>query len=152
MSYGPPVERIADPWTVMAAMAQRHRSDRARPDGHADRPPPSPCSGASRRRRSIASSNGRLVFGVGLGGDRGGELSRFGEEMDPRVRAKMLDDGLEHIDRWWRGEEANGVQCCPPPVQQPRIPDLGRVDVPEPCAGAPGGALGRLVPDRAALA
>ena len=121
MLYRPPVERIADPWTVMAAMAYAtHRV--------ALGPMVTPI--ARRRTQVLARqtatldrlSNGRLVFGVGLGGDPGGELSRFDEEMDARVRAKLLDDGLEHIDRWWQGKEANGVQLLPPPVQQPRIP------------------------------
>src|SRR5690242_18915033 len=67
-------------------------------------------------------SRGRLVFGVGIGGDRGGELSNFGEEMDARVRATMLDDALDELERWWRGEEVDGVDMLPRPVQQPRIP------------------------------
>ena len=119
--YRPPVERLADPWTVMAAMAQV--TDRI-----ALGPMVTPI--ARRRAHVLARqaatldrlSSGRLVFGAGLGGDPGGELSRFDEEIDARVRAKLLDDGLEHIDRWWRGEEANGVQLLPRPKQQPRIP------------------------------
>jgi alkanesulfonate monooxygenase SsuD/methylene tetrahydromethanopterin reductase-like flavin-dependent oxidoreductase (luciferase family) len=67
-------------------------------------------------------SNGRLVFGVGIGGDRGGELSSFGEELDARVRATVLDDVLEDLDGWWRGESVDGVDMLPPPVQRPRIP------------------------------
>jgi alkanesulfonate monooxygenase SsuD/methylene tetrahydromethanopterin reductase-like flavin-dependent oxidoreductase (luciferase family) len=40
-------------------------------------------------------SGGRFVLGAGLGLDTsGGELSRFGEELDDRVRAEMLDEGL----------------------------------------------------------
>jgi alkanesulfonate monooxygenase SsuD/methylene tetrahydromethanopterin reductase-like flavin-dependent oxidoreductase (luciferase family) len=121
LMYRPPVERIADPWMVMSAMA-----------GATERVVLGPMvTPIPRRRPQVLArqtatldrlSGGRLVFGVGLGGDPGGELSRFDEEMDPRVRAKLLDDGLEHIDRWWRGEEANGVTLLPPPVQQPRIP------------------------------
>jgi alkanesulfonate monooxygenase SsuD/methylene tetrahydromethanopterin reductase-like flavin-dependent oxidoreductase (luciferase family) len=121
MLYRPPVERIADPWTVMAAMA--HATDRV-----ALGPMVTPI--ARRRSQVLARqavtldrlSNGRVIFGAGLGGDPGGELSRFDEEMDARMRAKLLDDGLEQIDRWWRGEEANGVRLLPAPVQQPRIP------------------------------
>jgi alkanesulfonate monooxygenase SsuD/methylene tetrahydromethanopterin reductase-like flavin-dependent oxidoreductase (luciferase family) len=67
-------------------------------------------------------SKGRLIFGVGIGGDRGGELSHFGEELDRRARADLLDDGLDKIVRWWAGDEVNGVTLHPPPVQQPRIP------------------------------
>jgi alkanesulfonate monooxygenase SsuD/methylene tetrahydromethanopterin reductase-like flavin-dependent oxidoreductase (luciferase family) len=121
MLYRDPVERIADPWIVMAAMAQATERVLLGPM----------VTPVARRRAQVVArhgatldrlSDGRFVFGVGLGGDPGGELSRFGEEMDARVRAKLLDDGLEHIDRWWRGEEANGVQLLPSPVQQPRIP------------------------------
>lgn len=121
MLYRPPVERIADPWVVMAAMAQATERIVLGPM----------VTPIARRRAHVLArqtatldrlSNGRMVFGVGLGGDPGGELSRFDEEMDARVRAKLLDDGLEHIDRWWRGEEANGVRLAPPPVQRPRIP------------------------------
>jgi alkanesulfonate monooxygenase SsuD/methylene tetrahydromethanopterin reductase-like flavin-dependent oxidoreductase (luciferase family) len=51
-------------------------------------------------------SGGRLVLGVGLGSDRTGEFdpARFGEEGDPRARAKLLDDGLERLQAYWRGE------------------------------------------------
>ena len=53
---------------------------------------------------------------MGLGGDKGGELSRFGEETDARARAKLLDDGLAQLDAYWAGEFE------PRPVQRPRIP------------------------------
>jgi alkanesulfonate monooxygenase SsuD/methylene tetrahydromethanopterin reductase-like flavin-dependent oxidoreductase (luciferase family) len=121
LMYRDPVERVADPWIVMSAMACA--TDRIT-IGPMVTPVP-------RRRPQVLArqtatldhlSNGRLVFGVGLGGDPGGELSNFGEEMDPRLRATLLDDGLEQIDRWWRGEEAHGVSMRPGPVQLPRIP------------------------------
>jgi alkanesulfonate monooxygenase SsuD/methylene tetrahydromethanopterin reductase-like flavin-dependent oxidoreductase (luciferase family) len=67
-------------------------------------------------------SNGRLIFGAGLGGDPGGELTKFGEELDPKARAKLLDDGLDLLDSWWRGDEAMGARLLPTPVQRPRIP------------------------------
>ena len=120
LMYRPPVECVADPWIVMAAMA--HATERL-----VLGPMVTPI--ARRRVQVLARqvvtldrlSNGRVVFGAGLGGDPGGELSRFDEEMDAQVRAKLLDDGLEHIDRWWRGEEANGVRLLPRPMQHPRI-------------------------------
>jgi len=51
-------------------------------------------------------SRGRLVLGVGLGSDRNGEFERerFGEEPDPRARARLLDDGLERLRAYWAGE------------------------------------------------
>jgi alkanesulfonate monooxygenase SsuD/methylene tetrahydromethanopterin reductase-like flavin-dependent oxidoreductase (luciferase family) len=50
-------------------------------------------------------SRGRLVFGVGLGSDRTGEFDpeRFGEEGDPRARARLLDEGLERLQGYWDG-------------------------------------------------
>jgi alkanesulfonate monooxygenase SsuD/methylene tetrahydromethanopterin reductase-like flavin-dependent oxidoreductase (luciferase family) len=76
-------------------------------------------------------SGGRLVFGVGLGHDRMGELSSFGEIVDPVVQAQRLDEALDVITQLWTGEEVNhqgphhtvrGVTFTPRPVQQPRIP------------------------------
>ena len=61
MLYRPPVERIADPWTVMAAMALRDPPRRARADGHAHRPPPHPGAGpSSRDPRSAEQRPARL--------------------------------------------------------------------------------------------
>ncbi|MCU1393690.1 MAG: luciferase [Ilumatobacteraceae bacterium] len=76
-------------------------------------------------------SGGRLVFGVGLGHDRMGELSSFGEIVDPKQQAQRLDEGIDVITRLWSGHEVNhhgphhtvqGVTFTPLPVQQPRIP------------------------------
>ena len=60
-------------------------------------------------------SGGRVVLGVGLGSDNHGEMEDFGEETDPKARAKLLDDGLDRLVEHWR-------DFAPPPVQQPRIP------------------------------
>ena len=49
-------------------------------------------------------SGGRLVLGVGLGGDRHGEFAFPGEEQDPRERARLLDDGLDRLQAYWGGE------------------------------------------------
>ena len=76
-------------------------------------------------------SLGRLVVGVGLGHDRMGELSAFGEIVDPPTQARRLDEALELISALWTGGEvrhrganyvADGVAFTPTPVQQPRIP------------------------------
>ena len=61
-------------------------------------------------------SGGRLVLGVGIGGDRHGEFAPFGDPADPRERARLLDEGLERLVELWGGEFA------PPPAQEPRIP------------------------------
>jgi alkanesulfonate monooxygenase SsuD/methylene tetrahydromethanopterin reductase-like flavin-dependent oxidoreductase (luciferase family) len=51
-----------------------------------------------------------------LGSDRTGELEEFGEVVDPRERARLLDQGLDRLSAYWAGEFE------PPPVQEPRIP------------------------------
>jgi alkanesulfonate monooxygenase SsuD/methylene tetrahydromethanopterin reductase-like flavin-dependent oxidoreductase (luciferase family) len=61
-------------------------------------------------------SSGRLTLGVGLGSARNGELEPFGEIADPRERARLLDQGLDDLTRYWAG----GFE--PVPVQRPRIP------------------------------
>ena len=48
-------------------------------------------------------SNGRFVFGAGLGSDNSGEFSKFGEEADAKARAELLDDGLAELQRYWDG-------------------------------------------------
>ena len=81
-------------------------------------------------------SKGRMVLGVGLGdsGESAGLVSsftHFGELLDPKQRARMLDEGLEIITRVWSGEAFSfdgefytlrDVQILPKPIQQPRIP------------------------------
>jgi alkanesulfonate monooxygenase SsuD/methylene tetrahydromethanopterin reductase-like flavin-dependent oxidoreductase (luciferase family) len=47
---------------------------------------------------------------------RNGEFEPFGEVTDPRERARLLDQGLADLARYWGGEFE------PVPVQQPRIP------------------------------
>jgi alkanesulfonate monooxygenase SsuD/methylene tetrahydromethanopterin reductase-like flavin-dependent oxidoreductase (luciferase family) len=63
-------------------------------------------------------SGGRLVLGDSLASDRTDEFdpARFGQEGDPRARAKLLDDGLERLLAYWGGEFE------PRPVQELRIP------------------------------
>jgi alkanesulfonate monooxygenase SsuD/methylene tetrahydromethanopterin reductase-like flavin-dependent oxidoreductase (luciferase family) len=75
-------------------------------------------------------SNGRVVFGAGLGSPRDAEFEAFGEEADDRRRAQRLDEGLEILAGLWSGEWfAHGgehyaldeMRFVPPPVQE-RIP------------------------------
>jgi alkanesulfonate monooxygenase SsuD/methylene tetrahydromethanopterin reductase-like flavin-dependent oxidoreductase (luciferase family) len=77
-------------------------------------------------------SGGRLVLGVGLGIDFWDEFRGFAEPAtDDRIRAELLDDGIEIITRLWSGEPVSysgarlrveGVRFLPVPMQQPRIP------------------------------
>lgn len=77
-------------------------------------------------------SNGRLILSVGLGAIDTG-FDSFGEVTDRRVRAELLDEGLDILTGLWRGQPFSytgkhyNVQKTsffppPPPLQQPRIP------------------------------
>ncbi len=124
-----------DPWVTLAAMAMRTERVRL---GTMVTPIP------RRRPWKLAQelvtldhlSNGRMILGVGLG-DTGESIgsdisfSNFNELMEPKPRARMLDEGLEIITKIWRGEpfsfdgefyKIRDVQILPKPVQQPRIP------------------------------
>jgi alkanesulfonate monooxygenase SsuD/methylene tetrahydromethanopterin reductase-like flavin-dependent oxidoreductase (luciferase family) len=117
IQYRPPVRAVADPWVTLAAVA-------VATERLTIGPLVTPL--ARRRAHKLARetvtldrlSGGRLVLGVGLGGDRNGEFDRerFGEEDDPRSRAALLDERLERLGAYWDGEFE------PAPVQQPRIP------------------------------
>jgi alkanesulfonate monooxygenase SsuD/methylene tetrahydromethanopterin reductase-like flavin-dependent oxidoreductase (luciferase family) len=121
---------IADPWICLAAMAMNTSSIRIGPL----------VTPATRRRpiklaREICSldhlSNGRLTMGFGLGVDSGGELSKFGEETDPRIRADRMDESLTLLHGWlvdgqvdFHGEhfQSDDVLFGPRPAQFPRPP------------------------------
>jgi alkanesulfonate monooxygenase SsuD/methylene tetrahydromethanopterin reductase-like flavin-dependent oxidoreductase (luciferase family) len=113
--YRPPVSAVADPWVALAAIACA--TERLRLG-----PLVTPL--ARRRIHKLARetvtldhlSGGRLTLGIGLGSNRSGELGPFGEVVDARERARLLDDGLERLRAFWDGEFE------PRPVQQPRIP------------------------------
>lgn len=76
-------------------------------------------------------SNGRLIFGAGLGFPPDAEFEFFGEPSDDRVRADKLDEGLAILDGLWSGRRFSfsgdhytlqDMQFHPTPVQQPRPP------------------------------
>jgi len=116
----------ADPWTTLAAIAASTERVRL---GTAVTP-------VARRRLQVLAnqvatldvmSGGRVVFGAGLGGARS-EFGKFGEPTDEKVRAAMLDEGLDVLRRLWSGQEVehrgehytvDGVTLSPTPVQQP---------------------------------
>jgi alkanesulfonate monooxygenase SsuD/methylene tetrahydromethanopterin reductase-like flavin-dependent oxidoreductase (luciferase family) len=129
--YADPVTAISDPWTCCAAIAVRTSRIQFGPM----------VTPLTRRRPQVLArqaaaldqlSGGRLVLGFGLGDDgRVGELSRFDEELEPRVRAARLDEGLELLRRLLSGAEvdhdgthftARGVQFLPPATRPGGIP------------------------------
>ena len=75
-------------------------------------------------------SSGRFHLGVGLGANPEVEFGNFGEDVDGRVRADRLDEGLEILLGLWSGEPlafeghhyAARAQFLPVPLQRPRIP------------------------------
>jgi alkanesulfonate monooxygenase SsuD/methylene tetrahydromethanopterin reductase-like flavin-dependent oxidoreductase (luciferase family) len=121
---------IADPWICLAAVAMTTSRIRIGPL----------VTPLTRRRpiklaREIGTldhlSDGRLTVGFGLGVDSGGELTRFGEEADPKIRAERLDEGLTLIDGWLSNGlvhhhgthfTSDDVLFGPRPVQSPRPP------------------------------
>lgn len=131
LSWRVPVRQVADPWIIMAAVAVA--TERLRLG-------PMVVPLARRRPAKVARetatldrlSGGRLTLGVGLGSDRfGGELSATGEQLDDRQRGQMLDEALQILTAAWSGQPVHhrgkhytvdGIQFCPQPVQQPRVP------------------------------
>jgi alkanesulfonate monooxygenase SsuD/methylene tetrahydromethanopterin reductase-like flavin-dependent oxidoreductase (luciferase family) len=96
--WGPP---SADPWVTLAAVAARTESLTL---GTALTP-------LARRRPQVlaqqaasveALNGGRVILGAGLGGNEK-EFTRFGEDPDPRRRARLLDDGLRLVRELWPG-------------------------------------------------
>lgn len=115
LTYRAPVRAVADPWISLAAIACATTRLRLGPM----------VTPLSRRRvHKVARetvtldllSAGRLTLGVGLGSPRNGEFEPFGEVAEPRERARLLDQGLEDLTKYWAGE------FQPVPVQRPRIP------------------------------
>jgi alkanesulfonate monooxygenase SsuD/methylene tetrahydromethanopterin reductase-like flavin-dependent oxidoreductase (luciferase family) len=94
LQYGERVSEIADAWTCCAAVAMRTERMVLGPmvTPLARRRP----QVLARQAASLAVlSGGRFVLGLGLGDDWVGEFSDFGDESDPKVRGRMLDEGLE---------------------------------------------------------
>lgn len=132
---GDPAAPTCDPWVTLAAIAAKTERVRL---GTLVTP-------ISRRRpwklaREVAGidqlSGGRMILGVGLG-DTGEHVigdvsfSAFGEVRDPRVRAEMLDEGLEVVAGLLSGGPfsfsgkhytVDRVVFQPATVQKPRVP------------------------------
>jgi hypothetical protein len=120
-----------DPWVVLAAIAMR--TERVRIG--------TMLTPVSRRRPwKLASetatldhlSNGRVILPVGLGAIDAG-FEQFGEQTDRKVRAELLDEGLEIMLGLWSQKEFHyegkhyHVNSARPiwsalSLQQPRIP------------------------------
>jgi alkanesulfonate monooxygenase SsuD/methylene tetrahydromethanopterin reductase-like flavin-dependent oxidoreductase (luciferase family) len=125
----PIMDPMVDPWIALAAIALRTSRMRL---GTLITPLP-------RRRpwkvaRETVSldhlSEGRMVFGAGLGGGYY-DFAALGEAGDLKVLAAMLDEGLQVLTGLWNGApfsfegtyyHIREAQFLPRPVQAPRIP------------------------------
>ena len=76
-------------------------------------------------------SNGRVIFGAGLGVPD--DFTKLGLPADGKIRAEKLDEGLEIINGLWSGDSfsfkgkyynINNVELPVVPFQKPRIPIL----------------------------
>jgi probable F420-dependent oxidoreductase len=123
--WGPPA---ADPWVALAAVAAR--TERLIVGTNLTPVP--------RRRPHVLAhqvatldvlSGGRAVFAAGIGGIES-EFTSFGEPPEARVRAQMLDEGLDVLRALWSGERVehrgehytvDGVTLAPRPLQE-RLP------------------------------
>lgn len=121
---------MADPWVILAAIAMSTKRLRL---GTMVTPLPlrRPVKLARETVTLYHLSGGLLVLGVGIGSLRFIEWDDLGEEPDLKVRAAMLDEGLEVLSGLWSGEpfshrgshhEISQQLFLPKPLQSPRIP------------------------------
>lgn len=121
---------FADPWVALAAMAAQTQRILLGP-----MVTPLPRRRPWKLARETVSidqlSQGRLVLGVGIGGDSWREFSAFGEPAGDVQHGAMLDEGLEVLAGLWSGEpfsfqgnhyQVQQARFLPTPAQQPRIP------------------------------
>ena len=77
-------------------------------------------------------SGGRVILAVGLGAPDSG-FAEFGEVIDRKTRAGLMDEGLDILTGLWGGQpfsyegthytiKPTEFMVPPPPIQQPRIP------------------------------
>jgi len=125
IAYRAPVQALADPWVTLAAIACATQHVRLGP-----MVTPVPRRRPVKLAREVATldrlSDGRLVLGVGIGGDGSGELSATGEQLEDRVRGAMLDEALAVLRAAWTGRQVDhrgehyivdGLTLLPTPVQ-----------------------------------
>ena len=124
---GPPV---LDPWPLLAVLASQTSRIRL---GTLITPVPRrrPWQLAKETVTVDRLSGGRLILGVGIGSPPYADFGIFHEPVSNRVRAELLDEGLEVLTGLWTGDRfafsgehftIEPVRFRPVPVQQPRIP------------------------------
>ena len=94
---------VGDPWVMLGAVAQATNRIAIGPMVVA-LPRHRPWVVARQSVSLDRLSGGRFVLGVGIGFPPDAEFGTFGESEDARIRADMLDEGLEIIRGVWSGE------------------------------------------------
>lgn len=130
VTYREPVRALADPWVTLAAVAAATSRILLGP-----MVTPLPRRRPVKVARETATLDrlcaGRLVLGVGIGGDRSREFSGTGEQTVDKVRGAMLDEALEVLRAAWSGQVVDhrgehyvvdGIRFLPTPVQRPGPP------------------------------
>jgi alkanesulfonate monooxygenase SsuD/methylene tetrahydromethanopterin reductase-like flavin-dependent oxidoreductase (luciferase family) len=131
VNWQAPIRLLADPWITLTLVASATERLRLGP-----MVTPLPRRRPAKVARETATldrvSRGRLILGVGIGSDRyGTELSGTGEELDDRLRGRMLDEALGVLRTAWSGEPVHhrgahytvdGLRFLPRPVQEPGVP------------------------------
>lgn len=123
-----PWQPMVDPWVSLAAIAVATERIILGPMA----------TPLARRRVSVVArqsvtldrlASGRVRLGVGLGAPDD-EFTRFGEDADPKRRARILDEALDALELLWSGEPVtyrgehvlvDDVQFLPRPVHG-RVP------------------------------
>jgi alkanesulfonate monooxygenase SsuD/methylene tetrahydromethanopterin reductase-like flavin-dependent oxidoreductase (luciferase family) len=131
MRWREPIRQVADPWITLTAVATATEQVKLGPMV-TPLPRRRPAKVAREASTLDQLSGGRLILGVGLGGDQfAGEFSKTGEQVDDRSRGEMLDEALEILTEAWSGEAVNhrgkhyvidDVQFLPRPVQRSGVP------------------------------
>jgi alkanesulfonate monooxygenase SsuD/methylene tetrahydromethanopterin reductase-like flavin-dependent oxidoreductase (luciferase family) len=121
---------VADPWVLLGAIGQATSTVRVGPMVAA-LPRHRPWVVARQAVTLDRLTGGRMILGVGIGYPAEVEFGTFGEPIDARRRADMLDEGLAIVEAVWSAEpfdfEGNHYTVKrnrfePRAVQQPGIP------------------------------
>lgn len=98
----PENQPVADPWVTLAAMAMATTRITLGPMV-TPLPRRRPWQVARAATTLDQLSGGRLVLGVGIGGDWFGDYSGFGESPDQKRHGAMLDEALDVLAGLWSG-------------------------------------------------
>ncbi len=126
----PQNQPIVEPWIALAAIAMATSRIRLAPL-ISPLPRRRPWQVARQAATLDQLSAGRLTLGAGIGTNRFGDYTNFGEITDPKAHGQMLDEALDILNGLWSGETfqhtgthytVEATCFLPRPRQRPRIP------------------------------